>query len=37
MARVIRSVVFVQKVLLVICSLLIAITFGVVVVLRYGF
>ncbi len=37
MARLIRSVVFVQKVLLVICSLLIAITFGVVVVLRYGF
>ena len=37
MARLIRSVVFVQKVLLVVCSLLIAITFGVVVVLRYGF
>ena len=37
MARVIRSVVFVQKVLLVVCSLLIAVTFGVVVVLRYGF
>ena len=37
MARVIRSVVFVQKVLLVVCSLLVAITFGVVVVLRYGF
>ena len=37
MASLIRSVVFVQKVLLVICSLLIAITFGVVVVLRYGF
>ncbi len=37
MARVIRSVVFVQKVLLVVCSLLIATTFGVVVVLRYGF
>ena len=37
MVRVIRSVVFVQKVLLVVCSLLIATTFGVVVVLRYGF
>ena len=37
MARLIRSVVFVQKVLLVVCSLLIATTFGVVVVLRYGF
>ena len=37
MARLIRSVVFVQKVLLVVCSLLIAATFGVVVVLRYGF
>ena len=37
MARLIRSIVFVQKVLLVVCSLLIAITFGVVVVLRYGF
>ena len=37
MARLIRSVLFVQKVLLVVCSLLIAITFGVVVVLRYGF
>ena len=37
MARLIRSVVFVQKVLLVVCSLLIAVTFGVVVVLRYGF
>ena len=37
MARLIRSVLFVQKVLLVVCSLLIAVTFGVVVVLRYGF
>ena len=37
MARLIRSVVFVQRVLLVVCSLLIAVTFGVVVVLRYGF
>ena len=37
MARLIRSLVFVQKVLLVVCSLLIAVTFGVVVVLRYGF
>ena len=37
MARVIRSVVFVQKVLLVFCSLLIAFTFGIVVALRYGF
>ena len=37
MARLIRSVVFAQKVLLVVCSLLIAVTFGVVVVLRYGF
>ena len=37
MARLIRSVVFLQKILLVVCSLLIAITFGVVVVLRYGF
>ena len=37
MTRLIRSVLFVQKVLLVVCSLLIATTFGVVVVLRYGF
>ena len=37
MTRLIRSVLFIQKVLLVVCSLLIAITFGVVVVLRYGF
>ena len=37
MARLIRAVLFVQKVLLVVCSLLIATTFGVVVVLRYGF
>ena len=37
MARLIRSVVFAQKVLLVVCSMLIAVTFGIVVVLRYGF
>lgn len=37
MSRLIRSIVLVQKVLLVVCSLLIAVTFGVVVVLRYGF
>ena len=37
MDRLIRFVLFVQKVLLVVCSLLIATTFGVVVVLRYGF
>ncbi len=37
MARLIRIAVLLQKCLIVACSLLIAATFGVVVVLRYGF
>ncbi len=37
MDRLIGSIVFCQKILLVVCSLLIAITFGIVVVLRYIF